>query len=496
MGWRDTIKTADSNVPGTKPSWRDTITHGEPEDVPYPASAAAGFEKAVPFSSQIGAAGKTAMDVITGVTPPSDIGDEYSREKAALSEGLGKTAEANPKSALLGSMASAPLMPIPATTGGMATYGGAMGLSDSKAKNLGQALTDAGTGAATGAVIGEAGEQAGKVLSPLTSKVSEYLKNKAYALKEKATGATGRQLEEFRPGTGKYMFENKIGGAFSDPAAIAESSERSMDRSSAEIANMLENKLSGTSVSRADVIKAIDDRIGSFANDESKDKLVTELQRIRNSMAEKAEKNPTVPIAEAERIKRGFQKNVNYKTAAPNINENDANAAAAYDYRQAVEDSAGSRDPELLKKFIADKRNTEMLAPVQKYSEKRANQLQQSPHGGLLDMASIAAGGTVGKALEPILGPLAVPIGAAAGYGAKTLRPRYASMGAHGAHAIANSIPKLGAIAPVVEEAAIRAAKPMLMKDPTSGHVHLVAPEHLEEAFAHGGEPVDDDEAL
>jgi hypothetical protein len=467
MGWKDTIKPVSA-----APSWRDSIkpVEASPDEVPAAASASAGFLSGLPGAKQIGAAGKTAMDVITGRTDLGDSLDEYRRERDSLSGDMNAKMAANPKSAMVGGLASAPFIPMPSGVSGAALYGGAHALGDSKADltkgEFGQAIGDVGTGASTGALVGSVADLAGQVLTPAASKVGQYLRNKAEALKVKATGATGKQAAALAPGTGRYLLDNKIGGAFSSPAGIADAAEQSMDRSGAEIGNMLESKLSGTKVKRFDVLSAIDERLAGMANDESQDALAESLRKIRDGILAKAEKNPEIPIAEAEAIKRGFQKNVNYKTAAPNVNENDANAAAAYEYRQAVENAAGDKDPELLKKFLADKKNTAILSPVEEAARKRALQLQQSPYGGLLDIAAGGSGGAIGAALG---GPVGMAVGGATGLGLKALRPRYASMGAHSSDALAklvSSAPeKLGKYSDMLTQAATRGATSLMTKD-------------------------------
>ena len=93
-------------IPDGHPSLNDSV------EVPKIASASAGFLSSVPFAKQIGAGAKTGMDVLTGITPILEAGNEYSRERDALGEDLDRVKSANPKSAFLGGLASAPVLQV------------------------------------------------------------------------------------------------------------------------------------------------------------------------------------------------------------------------------------------------------------------------------------------------------------------------------------------------------------------------------------------------
>ncbi len=153
----------------------------------------------------------------------------------------------------------------------------------------------------------------------------------------------------------------------------------------------------------------------------------------------------TVPISQAEEIKRGYQSKVNWKSPNPDVVANNANTTVSDAYRQAVEDAATEANPDVAAQFKADKETYGLLSPVAEAAEKRALTLQQSPHGGLHDIAAVGTGGAIGTMIG---GPMGTIIGGGIGLGAKALRPRFASAAA----VTADQISKVVAASPAVFE--------------------------------------------
>lgn len=147
--------------------------------------------------------------------------------------------------------------------------------------------------------------------------------------------------------------------------------------------------------------------------------------------------NSEIPISQAEKIKRGYQDKVGDWTAGEA--SKNANAITSSAYREAVENAAGEANQEIGDQFLEDKKTYGLLSPVQEAAQKRANTLQQSPHGGLLDIAAAGAGGGIGTMIG---GPVGTVVGGAAGLAAKGLRPRYAAAGAVSADMLGDIVKK------------------------------------------------------
>lgn len=162
----------------------------------------------------------------------------------------------------------------------------------------------------------------------------------------------------------------------------------------------------------------------------------SEAAQLALSLPGPTPKPDMIPLTAAENTKRGFQSSVNW---ASSPNETSLAKEAADVYRQAVEDAATKANPASGQAFAQNKADYKLLAPIAEASQKRALQLQQSPHGGLLDLLAIGEGGKLGAMLGG--GPVGAAIGGTAGFAAKQLRPRYASMGAITADALSNAAP-------------------------------------------------------
>lgn len=122
-----------------------------PEDVPYAKSYMAGVVSQ-PLVPQGASIGKTLMDVLTGITSPSDALDEYRNQRDITSQELQKNREANPKTALLGQLTSGLATAIPLAGGKVANTA-----LDATTKALGQSpglMNAAETGMIYGGLTG------------------------------------------------------------------------------------------------------------------------------------------------------------------------------------------------------------------------------------------------------------------------------------------------------------------------------------------------------
>jgi hypothetical protein len=111
----------------------------------------------------------------------------------------------------------------------------------------------------------------------------------------------------------------------------------------------------------------------------------------------------SVPISQAESSKRGFQNSANYNSSPMDLS---ISKEAASVYQKAVEDAAVAADPKTADLFMAQKKAYGLLSPVEEAAAKRASTLNQSPHGGLLDTATMLAG----EGIAGVPGAIAAPI--------------------------------------------------------------------------------------
>jgi hypothetical protein len=97
---------------------------------------------------------------------------------------------------------------------GALAAGGLLGLGESKADltkgEVGKAALDAGVGTVGGGVGYGLGKVVEPLLKPVAKKISGGLSKVSGKLAEKATGATGKQLDRFAPGAGEELLEKGI----------------------------------------------------------------------------------------------------------------------------------------------------------------------------------------------------------------------------------------------------------------------------------------------
>lgn len=286
---------------------------------------------------------------------------------------------------------------------------------------------DRARGAAIGAAIGGVAPAAIDGASALSNKVSNYLKRKAATLAEKATGATGAASEKFVEGTGRELLDRKIVKFGSSPSNIAENAQSALDAAQKSKMDIIENQLKGTNVDRNKIYNRVREKIQELSKDESQVDLVKKLESNLDDILGVADRTSAeLPFAQSEKVRAGFDKAAKWDSNS-DAPTREAKKILAGAYREAGEDAANAVSPELGGKFKQEKTLQRMLIPVAESAEKRALQLQQSPHGGLLDITAGGAGGTIGGLIG---GPIGAAVGGVTGLGLKALRPRYASMGA------------------------------------------------------------------
>lgn len=377
----------------------------------------AGQGASVGFGDELsGAAGYIAGKL--GLAP--DVGYEYYRDYARNKDK--EAQEANPytygASQLLGGATTAVLPGLGAANsfkgavGTGATLGGlgGVGASESDMRSL-QMLKDAATGAAIGGAAGGAAQKLGQYLTG-AKPVTENLNRIADKLAEKATGATAAQAEQFAPGAGKILREQKLVGFWDSPANIAQkvaAAEKQSGQNIGAALKTLDDK--GVTASVDNVVNSINRKIDELNKVPGNEAAIKKLNKVIENLYERGESN--LPLSSGEIAKRNYQGQVDWK-ASPN--KRNALYKVADAFRQEVEDAATAADPALAEAFIKDKQLFSVLRPIKEAAERRATQLNQSPLGGIGDMMSAAAGAPAG--------PLAM---AQATIGRRLIAPRLSS---------------------------------------------------------------------
>lgn len=301
---------------------------------------------------------------------------------------------------LAGSAAS----PINAIAKGMTaakaglTLGAINGLGNSDAEDLGGMAKDAALGSAIGGTLGKTLDVASPFISKKLNQLSGKLGSAAEGLAVNATGATGKQASEFADDAGRQLLDRNLVRFGDKPANIANRLESELNTSHEIIDNTLkELDARGVKASADNVVKELEAKIASMKNDPSQASIAKKLQNIVLDITESG--NSEVPISLAEQTKRGFNK------AAGNWMDPEAGAAgkAAYQgYRNEVENAAEKAAPELAQQFTAAKETYGLLAPIKEAAERRAFTTNQSPWGGLGDLATAATASTMGGPMTAV----------------------------------------------------------------------------------------------
>jgi len=271
-----------------------------------------------------------------------------------------------------------------------AVAGGAAGLGYSDAESIAGDLTGAAAGAALGGALGKGAE---KITSLAGNKLSGYLGSQAEKLAEKATGATGKQAEKFAEGAGRELLDQGVVTFGATPEKIAAKSNVLIKQAERTIDSALKGlDEKGVQISIDDLVSGLEQKAAQMAEDPSNAPVVKKLRGMIDDIYEVGKSK--INISDAEKIKRGYNK-VAKNWLDPE--QGQAGKVAYLAFRDAVENSAQIADPEMAKAFIGAKKVYGLMNPIREAAEKRASQLNQSPFGGLLDVAAAGgAGASVG----------------------------------------------------------------------------------------------------
>lgn len=285
-------------------------------------------------------------------------------------------------------------------------FGGIDALGQSNADNVADLALDAEKGVLTSLVLGKAAPLVAKGIKSTPA----FLRKEAGKFAENATGATAVQAEKFAEGAGNELLDRGLIKAGDTAENIAKRTRVEMNKANTIIDQSLK-KLDegGATVSVDKVIERLQKKVSELKRDASQAGLVKKINSVIEDIVNTGEKE--IPLSLAEQTKRGFRK------ASGNWMDPQAGQAgkqAYLGYMDEVEKAAMDANPQLAGAFEEGKKTYGLLAPIQEAAERRAMQLNQSPMGGLGDIASVAAGG-------------GGPAGVLTAAGRRTIAPRISS---------------------------------------------------------------------
>lgn len=210
---------------------------------------------------------------------------------------------------------------------------------------------------------------------------------------ENATGATGRQAEKFSDDAGRELLDRGLIRFGDNAENIANRTAAELGKSTAVIDDSLRAlDAKGVTASADNVVTRLEQKISQLKSDPSQADVVRKLEGIVEDIIQTG--NSNVPISQAEVTKRGFNKMAgNWQDPI----KGQAGKEAYLGYMDEVERAANAAEPAIASKFKEAKDTFGLLRPIQEAAERRASTLNQSPFGGLGDIASeaVAPGGSV-----------------------------------------------------------------------------------------------------
>ena len=369
-------------------------------------------------------------DVATDQYTIKDLVDRYRAwrdESRSLDDEARKV---NPKSFIGGELAGGLVIPGSAfkgaTTVGSALKSGAIGAAYGLGKSEADITKgDVANAAKDAAVSGTVGAVAGAVADKLPEFI-KYLggksRAKAVQMAENSTGATRVGAEKFKDGTGEYLLDSGLIRPFQNQVGLAEGAGRRLDHVGEQIGQILkEADEAGITLSKNQVMQEVARRARALKSEGPG--YVPSAKAMEGSLSDDITEALVAGKHDLNSLKPSLINK--YKQSYKKVNWADPDRAMAQKgmYRSLMdaEEKAVSQSPELLERFLPNKKEFGMLDPIVEAAEKRAAQLKQSPVGGFNDIATTAAAAPLG--LKALL--TAAPL-------RRAIAPRVTSTGAYG----------------------------------------------------------------
>lgn len=290
-----------------------------------------------------------------------------------------------------------------------AVAGAVTGVGESEGESALEDISAGVIGAATGGIFGKA-----------ASKLGSSFKKGAEELAENATGATALQASKFKDGAGRELLDKGVVSFMDSPEDIAAKSDLAIKQAERTIDSALKAlDKKGVVVSVDKIVDSLQRKIDLWSQDPAKAPVVRKLMSVVDDIYNAGRSN--VKLSEAEITKRGYN-NIAKNWLDPD--QGQAGKVAYLAYRDAVEEAAQIADPKIAQSFIGAKKVYALMNPIREAAERRALQLNQSPIGGLLDVAAATTGAITGG---PATG---LGAGAVTAAGRRALAPRAASTAA------------------------------------------------------------------
>lgn len=248
-------------------------------------------------------------------------------------------------------------------------------------------LKGAGMGAAISGALGAGG-----------ALITKGMQKLAPRLAEKATGATGRDLQyKFKPGSGQELLDRKTIGWVSSPADIARKAQKELTEASTGIGESLKN-IPGPSKTR--VIENLNAE--KLLLDPLEDAgTIAKIDKFTKSVS-KMDDNQSAQTWWNRKIKA--DKKVNWQTMQTKPQTAQFNAIKSRAYRNAVEEAAdtttqfrnimGQGGDDVAKNFADDRKLFSLYAPIKEAAEKKAATINQRDIMGLIDSIALTGGVT------------------------------------------------------------------------------------------------------
>jgi len=246
-------------------------------------------------------------------------------------------------------------------------------------------------------------------------KASDFLRSSAVQWGKNATGATGKEIAKYKPGTVEMMLDNRIINYGSTQKGIARKLEKGLEDTGASIGKIIDDleaagaplshraELAAKLRARAEQMRQVDDDAVRDAGDE--------LAKIADKFGGATKASQDMGLSSVKTEKTTFGKRGRFDRNRPPVPQayEDANKAAHDVLSGHIEDLADVVDPTKAKALKAEnKKYSQMLDPADA-AERRANTLNQHQPLGFYDLVAgsggSGAGGTVGAFLGKTIFP-------------------------------------------------------------------------------------------